>query len=209
MVRVTAERRKIHTPAALESILLSDPIFANIAGIESKGLNDTFTLLTGISVSGSTLWRADLINQSDTAASQEEIAALKKQIQKYNRAKERLEDAYYFSDDAMSEKEYLEKKNKFDAARVAAENKLKELTEVQISSHVDDTGFMKSASSFLLAHQIHAGAHIEYREFAATIEEETLKEFLNIVLDHISVKDRRVVEIVFSNGLSHRFIYRE
>ena len=27
----------------------------------------------------------------------------------------------------MSEKEYLEKKNKFDAARVSAENKLKEL----------------------------------------------------------------------------------
>ena len=137
------------------------------------------------------------------------IENLKKQIQKYNRAKERLEDAYYFSDDAMSEKEYLEKKNKFDAARVAAENKLKELTEVQIASHVDDSGFMKSASAFLLAHQLHAGVHIEYRDFAVTVEEESLKEFMNLVLDHISVKDRRVVEIVFSNGLSHRFIYRE
>ena len=166
-------------------------------------------LLTGVSVSGGALWRTEPVKQSDTAASPEDIAALKRQIQKYNRAKERLEDAYYFSDDAMSEKEYLEKKNKFDAARVAAENKLKELTEVQIASPVDDSGFMKSASAFLLAHQLHAGVHIEYRDFAVTVEEESLKEFMNLVLDHISVKDRRVVEIVFSNGLSHRFIYRE
>lgn len=68
---------------------------------------------------------------------------------------------------------------------------------------------MKSASAFLLAHQLHAGVHIEYRDFAVTVEDESLKEFMNLVLDHISVKDRRVVEIVFSNGLSHRFIYRE
>lgn len=209
MVYATKERFKIHSPAALESMLLSDPIFSNIAGIESQGLNETFALLTGVSVSGSALWRTDPVKQSDTAANPEDIAALKRQIQKYNRAKERLEDAYYFSDDAMSEKEYLEKKNKFDAARVAAENKLKELTEVQIASHVDDSGFMKSASAFLLAHQLHAGVHIEYRDFAVTVEEESLKEFMNLVLDHISVKDRRVVEIVFSNGLSHRFIYRE
>ena len=48
----------------------------------------------------------------------------------------------------MSEKEYLEKKNKFDAARVAAENKLKELTEVQIASHVDDSAFMNPLPLF-------------------------------------------------------------
>lgn len=94
-------------------MLLSDPIFADIAGIESQGLNETFALLTGVSVSGGALWRTDPVRQSDTAATSSEIENLKKQIQKYNRAKERLEDAYYFSDDAMSEKEYLEKKNKF------------------------------------------------------------------------------------------------
>ena len=36
-----------------------------------------------------------------------------------------------------------------------------------------------------------------------------IKEFFNLVLDHITVKDRRVTEIVFANGLSHKFIYRD
>lgn len=109
----------------------------------------------------------------------------------------------------MSEKEYLEKKNRFDSGRVAAENKLKELTETHIASGVDESAFMKSASAFLLTHKIRAGSHIVYSDLAGMVEEESIKEFFNLVLDHITVKDRCVTEIVFANGLSHKFIYRD
>ena len=108
-----------------------------------------------------------------------------------------------------SEKEYLERKNRFDSGRVAAENKLKELTETHIASGVDESAFMKSASAFLLTHKIRAGSHIVYSDLAGMVEEESIKEFFNLVLDHIVVKDRRVAEIVFANGLSHKFIYRD
>ena len=208
MVRVSNERMKIRNTSDLEAMLLSDTVFKDVVGIESQGLNATFELLTGMSSNGA-LWRPDLINQESRKSDPAEIEALKKQIQKYERAKERLDDAYYFSDDGMSEKEYLERKNKFDTMRVSAENKLKQLTETHISSGIDETSFVKSASAFLLAHKLHAGTHIVYSDFAGTVGDETLKEFMNLVLDHITVKNRRVVEIVFSNGLSHKFIYRE
>ena len=48
-----------------------------------------------------------------------------------------------------------------------------------------------------------------YSDLAGMIEEESIKEFFNLVLDHIIVKDRHVTKIVFANGLSHKFIYRE
>ena len=48
-----------------------------------------------------------------------------------------------------------------------------------------------------------------YSDLAGMIEEESIKEFFNLVLDHIIVKDRRIIEVVFANGLSHKFIYRE
>lgn len=210
MVRVSNERRKIKTPEVLEEMLLSDKsVFGDIAGLSSDSLNSTFELLTGKSVTGGALWRADLVDQEDVSTDPAELEELKSQIRKYERAKDRLEDAYYFSDDGMSEKEYLEKKNRFDSLRVAAENKLKELTETHIAANVSDSGFMKSASAFLLNHKIRAGSHIVYSDLAGMIEEESIKEFFNLVLDHIVVKDRRVIEIVFANGLSHEFIYRE
>lgn len=210
MVRVSNERRKIKSPEELEEMLLSDKaVFADIMGLSSDSLNTTFELLTGKSATGGALWRADLVDQEGAAADPAEIENLKGQIRKYERAKERLEDAYYFSDDGMSEKEYLEKKNRFDSMRVSAENKLKELTETHIASGVDESSFMKSASAFLLTHKIRAGSHIVYSDLAGMVEEESIKEFFNLVLDHITVKDRRVTEIVFSNGLSHKFIYRD
>lgn len=210
MVRVSNERRKIKSPEELEEMLLSDKaVFADIMGLSSDSLNTTFELLTGKSATGGALWRADLVNQEGVAADPAEIENLKDQIRKYERAKERLEDAYYFSDDGMSEKEYLEKKNRFDSMRVSAENKLKELTETHIASGVDESSFMKSASAFLLTHKIHAGSHIIYSDLAGMVEEESIKEFFNLVLDYITVKNRRVTEIVFANGLSHKFIYRD
>ena len=175
MVRVSNERRKIKSPEELEEMLLFDKaVFADIMGLSSDSLNTTFELLTGKSATGGALWRADLVDREGAAADPAEIENLKDQIRKYERAKERLEDAYYFSDDGMSEKEYLEKKNRFDSMRVSAENKLKELTETHIASGVDESAFMKSASAFLLTHKIRAGSHIVYSDLAGMVEEESI-----------------------------------
>ena len=210
MVRVSNERRKIKTVENLEAILLSDKVvFSEVAGLTSDSLNSTFELLTGQSAASGALWHADLVDGDNVGVNPEEVEELKSQIRKYERAKERLEDAYYFSDDGMNEKEYLEKKNKFDTMRVAAENKLKTLTETHIGAGVDDSAFMKSASGFLLTHKIRAGAHIEYSDFISAIDEEVLKEFFNVVINRIVVKNRRITEITFSNGLTHKLIYRE
>ena len=190
-------------------MLLSDAsIFSDIAYIESQGLNNTLELLTGISGRNSALWSINPVSLDKTQSDSFEVSELKSQIQKYIRAKERLEDAYYFSDDGMGEKEYLEKKSRFDAAQIEVENKLKGLAS-QERIEANDIDFIKSASAFLLAHKLRAGEHIIYSDFAAVIDNEAIKEFMNLVLDHIAVKNRRVVEIVFANGLSHKFIYRD
>lgn len=210
MVRVSNERRKIKFPEDLEAMLLSDKsVFGEIAGLSSNSLNSTYELLTSKSAASGALWHANLVDQGGISDDSAEIEELRNQIRKYERAKERLEDAYYFSDDSMSEKEYLEKKNRFDSERVAAENKLKKLTETHLATGVDESSFIKSASAFLLTHKIRAGSHIVYSDLAGMIEEESIKEFFNLILDHIVVKDRRIIEVVFANGLSHKFIYRE
>ena len=209
MVRVSRNRKKIKTSEDLEKELFADKsVFKSVAGLTSDSLNSTFEFLIGVAPTRNSSLHLVSISRQNASSDPAEMNDLKKQLQKIERAKARLDDAYYFSDDGMSEKEYLERKNKFDSMRVDAENKIKALTEASISSTVDDSEFIKSASAFLLNHKINIGEHINYSELAGTIEEEIIKKFFNLVLDHIVVKDRHVIEIVFSNGLSHKFLYK-
>lgn len=109
----------------------------------------------------------------------------------------------------MSEKEYLETKTGLETDRVAAENRLKELSEVAFFTDAGELSFIKSASSFLLAHRIQSGEHILYSDFAPVVGNETIKEFLNMVIDRVVIRDARPAEIIFKNGLTHVFLYRD
>lgn len=210
MVKLSKMRSKIKSKEEIESILLSDSsVFADVLGLTEDSLNSTYELLTGQIGTSNALWNASTVSEDSFTENKEEIEKLKADIKKYERAKERLDDAYYFSEDGMNEKEYIERKNKFDSMRVEAENKLKSLTASRINASVDESEFVKSASSFLISHDIRSGEHIVYSDLAGTVEDKSLKEFFNIVLDHITVKDRRITEIVFANGLTHKFIYKE
>lgn len=207
MVRLVEMRKKITNINDIETILLSNSVFADIAGIDTDGLNNTFMLLKGKNSRNSTLWDIDTAKQDMNTSG--EVNELRKKIEKFKRAQERLEDAYFFDDTAMDEKEYLEKKVKFESRRIAAENELKSLTSQNTEQHYNNPAFLKTAAAFLLAHKIRSGEHIVYSELAPAVGDETLKKFFNSVLDHIVVKDKKIVEIVFANGLSHKILYRD
>lgn len=67
--------------------------------------------------------------------------------------------------------------------------------------------FNNYQSEFLLMHKINSGEFVDYKELA-TLDEESLKQFMNSVIDHIVVRERKIVEIVFTNGLSHTLLYK-
>lgn len=119
---------------------------------------------------------------------------------------ERLKKVYLFSDDGMDEKEFLEMKSSLEADRVKIENEIKGLS-APIATNVDQVAFIKSASEFLLMHKINSGEFVDYKELA-TLDEESLKQFMNSVIDHIVVRERKIVKIVFINGLSHTLLYK-
>ena len=109
----------------------------------------------------------------------------------------------------MSEKEYLETKIALDTERVQAENRLKDLSEATFSTDAWELSFIKSASSFLLAHRIQSGDHIVYSDFAPLVGNETMRDFLNLIIEKIVIRNGRPEEITFKNGLTHIFLYRD
>lgn len=208
IVRAANMRSKIKTPEELESLLLSDLTFKNIAGIASEGLDATFSFLSGRPAAGAPSYAPSILTAAPVASDAGESEKLKQKIARLERAAERLKKAYLFDEDAMSEKEYLETKLALDTDRISAQNRLKELSEATFSTNAGELSFIKSASSFLLAHRIQSGEHIVYSDFAPLVGNETMHDFLNLVIEKIVIRNGRPEEITFKNGLTHIFLYR-
>ena len=206
MVDASKSRKFIKDTKSLEQVLLSHISFSNIAGIANDGLQDTLELISGYSASKSALWSAKTLSKEQQTDVDSKQSELNERLQKVNRAMERLKKLYLFSDDGMDEKEFLEMKSSLEADRVKIENEIKGLS-APIATNVDQVAFIKSASEFLLMHKINSGEFVDYKELA-TFDEESLKQFMNSVIDHIVVRERKIVEIVFINGLSHTLLYK-
>lgn len=204
LIRATTSKSEIQNERDLEERLLNGPEFENIAGLEETSLHDTFLSLFGnerVSYEQKET-HSQLVDQSS-------LNNLKTDKQKTERALERLKKLYLFDDGAMSEKEYLTTKQELDLKLININNKIADLEQSAYSSNESDTTFVKSISAFFISHKLQSKEHIDYSSFAATVDDQTLKDFICSVIDTVQIKNRLPVSIVFKNGLEHRFIYKE
>ena len=67
-------------------------------------------------------------------------------------------------------------------------NEIRDAEEASFG-RVEELNFVSSASSFLLSYSIQSGEHIQYNEFAAAVDDQVLKDFLNLIIDHIVVSE--------------------
>ena len=132
---------------------------------------------------------------------------LQAKLEKTERAIERLKKAFLFDDDGLDEKEFLEMKSKLEIDRVKIENEIKGMEAESISVNVNQVEFIKTASQYLLMHELNKDEIINYKELAIT-DEDSIKNLFNSVLDHITVIDKHITEIVFKNGLTHKLLYK-
>lgn len=208
VVKASCSLKSIKSPEHLEAILLHGSEFHNIAGIGTEGLNSMYQLLTGKVIS-TTSYAPTLLSASSEVFDTSELDSIKQELNKLERALKRLKNAYLFDDESMSEKEYLETKSSLETQRIDCNNRMKSISESLYNSSINEVAFIRSASSFLLTHEIQSGEHIQYNEFAPVIGHETLKEFINMVIDKIVIQDSRPVSITFKNGLEHVFLYNQ
>lgn len=203
MVDISQKRKKLKDKKELEQLILSHMQFTDLAGIADDSLQETMDLLYGRSTN---IWSSSPI-EKESQDNENKKNKLKENLQKTDRALERLKKAYLFDDDGMDEKEFLEMKSKLEIDRVKIENEIKDIDNDAIANNVNQIDFIKTASQFLIIHKINSGEFIDYRSLAI-LDEESMKAFMNSVIDHIVVLNRQITEIVFKNGLSHKLLYR-
>lgn len=196
MVDVSKHKKQIKTTKELEQVILKRINFSDVVGISEDSLQATLDLLYG--KTGTQLWSAVTVSKEQDSKNKQRLVELQEKLKKTDRAIERLKKAFLFDDDGLDEKEFLEMKSRLEIDRVKIENEIKGMEAESISVNVNQVEFIKTASQYLLMHELNKDEIINYKELAIT-DEDSIKTLFNSVLDHITVIDKHITEIVFGS----------
>jgi hypothetical protein len=194
------------TTQELEKQLLKGDTFLNIKHIESDGLNDLYNALSSQKLNGAVFAQSLQINTATTVNS--DLTKLRVEKQKYERALERLTKLFLYSDDTMSEAEFIIQKSSIVDNIENVNKKIGLFNTTPTQETITDDEFVKRASEFIIAQKLTKRTYINFKEFADSVDRETIKVFVNGIIDCIIMIKGRVDKIVFKNGLSHQFIYK-
>lgn len=121
------------------------------------------------------------------------------ELERQQRALDRLQDLYLYSDKSMSRSEYMQR-------REAILAKIAELNVEKVDAEKDKDLFYM-ASNLLLSSILGKEERIDYRSISKAVDPDVLNDYFKHVLKEITVVGGKVVSITFHNGLSLTFDY--
>jgi len=132
---------------------------------------------------------------------------LDRELIKYKRAFERLDDLYLFDDAAMSQKDYLIKKNKLQSSLTEVQSKLKLVTP-SAGHQESNTAFLIKSANFLLTTKLLEHDFIVYKDLDISTDKQLIKDFVNSIIEKIIIENGAVKAIYFKNGMVHEFEWK-
>lgn len=206
LLNAQKEFASIGSPSELQSRLLAGDTFSYISSIEPDGLNDLFNVLASGKVSGAIYGKSVSI-PTKQAKVNSELSRLRNEKVKMERALDRLTNLFLYSENALSEKDFIIQK-----ARII--DSLDELNEQIGLGETDSWGetlsdeeFMQMASEFIIAQKLSDRKYINYKRLFSSVDPSVLRDFVVNVIDRITMLDGKVKSITFKNGISHSFVF--
>ncbi|MBD5504637.1 MAG: recombinase family protein [Lachnospiraceae bacterium] len=206
MLNSKKEFSGIKSPEELEKRLLFGSTFSGVERIEENGLHEFFNLLSRYGSDSSYSFSIRKPRKKKAAVAPE-VEQLRKEKERQERAMQRLQELYLYSESAMSEKDFIIRKSEI-SKRLDDVNAKLGLVSRGSESSLSDEDFIRQASHLLISRQLSERKYIYFKEFAKSVSPEILKTYLDTILDSVIIADGRVKSIVFRNGLTHKFIYK-
>ena len=197
----------INNPEELQDRLLLGSTFCHVDHIEPDGLNDFFNLLSRYSSDDSYVFTPKRTGKKK-AAIDPELAALRKEKEKQERAMQRLHDLYLYSENAMLERDFILRKTEIGNRMKEINARLGMITQ-NTETVLSDEEFIKQASHLLIQKELQNKTYIYFKDFVATVDPDILKTYMSTILDVVYIADGQITSIVFKNGLCHKFIYKD
>lgn len=206
MLRAKTTFSEIETPADLETILLSGGTFQDVKHIDTEGLNTFFNLLSQYRSDSSYSFTIQRSHKKKQVQVSPEVAALFKAREKEERALQRLQSLYLYSDASMSEKDYVVRRTAITDSLEEINRQLGKITR-DMNSTLSDEDFVRRASHLLITRNLMSKSYIYYRALAEAIPADILQEYMQSILDTVFVTDGKITSIRFKNGMIHHFSY--
>ncbi len=201
---MNAQNAKIDTPQQLQGYLLCGASCDYIESIDRDGLYTFFNILKQ-GTSDKVFFKPSKAQKATSI--DKEINILSKGLERQKRAIERLKNLYLYSDTNLSEVEYISQRTEI-AEKIA---ELKQSLSLIKSSHytISDENFVKSASAFILKRTFADRNYANFKNLCSNIDRKTLQEFVNAIVDTITIHNGLVKSISFRNGMVHSFKFKK
>lgn len=207
MLNVQKNFASIDSVEDMEKMLLSGSVFRDVAGIERAGLDDLYTMLAS-GLTEKAPFDSSVEVRKKPVVSDIELENLNTEKLKIERAVERLQNLYLYSDDAISQKDYIMQREKLMSQLAEVNEQIGMIMSNADEKDVSDEEFVHAASQFILTQKLEGRTYIYYKRLATTVSREVLRSFVMSIIENITIYDGRVQTIVFKNGLSHTFILK-
>lgn len=190
--------------SGIENILLTGKQFSNIAGIDSNDLSETLSHLRRRIPSVEYSIAEATASVSDESI---EIERLNKEKEKFEKALMRLESLYLYSDESMSEKDFIFKKRDIKKNLDGVIEKLASFKPAVQDEYSDE--FLSKAQVYLLTTNLVNCNIGSASSIISAIGKDVLVDLINSAIDSIEISGKNISSITFRNGLTHRFAYRD
>lgn len=191
-----------------ESMLLRGKVFKEVAGIERDGLEQTYlALLYG--GKREPVFFEQPVPEEDKPSADSSMVVLQNEKEKHERAAERLQNLYLYSEQSMPEKDFLIKRKEIADAIEALNVKIREQHKIDSSkTSFSDISFLQKASYFYMTNELLRSRMIDYRKLITTVDKQLVKDFMATIIKKIDTEDGKVKSITFRNGLCHKIVYK-
>lgn len=203
MLNVQKNFGRIHSPGELQDALLTGNTFDYIDHIEQDGLNDLYNMLASGKIKGAVFGKSNKVKKKKVVS---ELSRLRNEKQKIERALDRLTNLYLYSENAMSESEFIIQKTKLTNSLDEVNEQIGFSNSDEWNQSVSDEEFIRRASEFILVQKLTDRNYISYKRLATTVDTAVIKTFVQGIIDSIIMDAGRVKQIIFKNGLSHTFV---
>ena len=194
----------IGSPEELQRRLLSGSSFSDVESINPDGLGTLYEMLEKYSGSDSVLLKRPRIK----AKIDPELRRLQNDKRRQERALERLQHLYPYSEHPISDQEYFSRKQEIVDALQEINEAIGMMSQESWMRSMSDEDFLRQASTFIITQKLTDRKYIYFENLAEHTDPEILKNFFASILDSVTMQEGRIETVVFRNGLSHTFTYR-
>ena len=109
----------------------------------------------------------------------------------------------------MSESEYIIQRAKLTDALDEINEQIGFASSGGWQQSISDETFIQRASQFIITQKLTDRNYVNYKRLAMSVDAEVLQSFVRSIIDSITMDTGRVKIIIFKNGLSHTFVYKQ